>query len=306
MTILRAIPDSWTGASYGTSASRMMGEGRADLPSLFAASLLSARFGCRFFLEELDGLLVAHAGCYRGELREVEGGVELYDLEEQACVHDQDHVRGAPLMVAYVGLLQDECAALVEFAQKAESIIDIVNALAFETGDALLSHIDPKLTRHPFQDLGFEIVGIEAGVGLKGEPVAGSVQSFDDTGKGVLKGVRQGSDDFACSVGVAAFPFLAVPLQAGIAEQLFESNRFFLLVFDAEGIAVDRDQAGHVPISGSDDPLGSGDTRAHLVQVILHGMAGVAGRIDLGFKNPFDECLGFFVGERRHADGSRG
>jgi hypothetical protein len=35
-------------------------------------------------------------------------------------------------------------------------------------------------------------------------------------------------------------------------------------------------------------------------------MAGVAGRIDLGFKNPFDECLGFFVGERRHADGSRG
>jgi len=158
-------PTHGTGASYGISASRMMGEGRADLPSLFAASLLSARFGCRFFLEELDGLLVAHAGCYRGELREVEGGVELYDLEEQACVHDQDHVRGAPLMIAYVGLLQDECAALVKFAQKAESIIDIVNALAFETGDALLSHIDKSSPAIPFKTWASRSSGSKPGLG---------------------------------------------------------------------------------------------------------------------------------------------
>ena len=118
-------------------------------------------------------------------MREFEGSVELDGLDEEARIHDQDHVGGAPLVIADIGLFEEERAALVELAEDSPAVVDVADSPAFEAGDPVLGGIDPELAGHAFESLGFEVFWIEAGVGLEAEAITGALWRFCKAGEGV-------------------------------------------------------------------------------------------------------------------------
>ena len=206
-------------------------------------------------------------------------------------------MRGAPLVVAYIGLFEQERAALIELADQAPSVVDGAEALAFEVGDALLGYIDPEFAGHAFEDLGFKGLGIEPWIGLEAEAVAGALRGFDDAVELIEEGVGQGADDFSGAFGVALLTLLAMTLEAGVVEEALQTGSFRLLAFCAQRAVVYGDEAGDVAVFGFYDELGGGEARAGLVQAILHGVGGVPGRFDLGLQDALHQGLRFFVGK---------
>src|SRR6202042_964528 len=61
-----------------------------------------------------------------------------------------------------------------------------------------------------------------------------------------------------------------------IVEQRLKSRLLLLLAILAEGLVVDREQTSHVTVAGFNNFLGRGEVRADFVQLVAHGMAGVA------------------------------
>ena len=248
-------------------------------------------------LKELDGLAVVHGG-QGGVVGEFQGCVELDGFEEDAGVHDEDHAGGAPLVVANVGLVEQEGAALFEFAQEATHVVDIVEAVAFEMGDALLGDVNPELAGHGFEGLGFNVVGIEGWVGLEGEPVAGAVRGIDGAGEGVEEGFGQGAEDFAGVFGVALLALLAVALEAGVVEEGLEAGLLGGFVIGGEGGVVALDEASDVAVTGFGNELGGGEARAGFAQGVAEGVGGVLGGGDFCTEDALDELLGLGRGER--------
>ena len=248
-------------------------------------------------MQELDGLLVADTAGDGGELGEFQGSVEADGFEQDASIHVQNQVNRSPLVVADVGLFEEQIAAFFEFAEDAPGVVDVVEAFAFKAGDALLGHIDPEFAGHGFEGLGFYVLGIEVGVGLEAEAVAGALRSVGDTGVLVVERIRQGAHDFSSAFGVVLFAYLAMALHFRVGGEFLEAGVFGLLFAGGKGNAVDGDEAGDVAVFGFDDELGGGKARTGFAQPVLHGMAAVIGGEHFGLQDATHDGFGLLLGQ---------
>ncbi len=241
-------------------------------------------------------MAVVHGG-QGGVVADLQGGVKLDGFEEDAGIHDEDHAGGAPLVVADIGLVEEEGSALFQLAEQAAHVIDVVEAVAFEMGDALLGDVNPQLTGHGFEGLGFDVGRVKRRVGLKAEPVAGAVGGIHGAGVGVEEGVGQGAEDFAGVFGVVLLALLAVALEAGVVEEALEAGVFGGFVLGGEGGVVALDEAGNVAVTCFCDELGGGEARAGFAQGVVEGVGCVLGGGNLCTEDALDEFLGLGRGE---------
>ena len=75
----------------------------------------------------------------------------------------------APLVLAHVGLFDQDPAALVQPSQDAPAKIDVLLQMALKAHDAFFGGVDPDFAGHRGEDLGFQVRRVEIRVGPEAE-----------------------------------------------------------------------------------------------------------------------------------------
>ena len=152
-------------------------------------------------------------------------GVDVFGLEENAQVHLHLDMHDAPLPAAYVGLLDDHPAALVELAQDAPGVVCVLLQMALQARNALLGGVDPDFTGHGRERLRLQVGRDKIRVG----PEAEFLHSVRGAGVLVKKRMGQHPQELQDDAAVLFLCFPAVLLLAGIVEQRIQPGLFLLV-----------------------------------------------------------------------------
>jgi len=228
-------------------------------------------------LQELDRVAVTQVGRNRGVMAHLLGDLVAKRFHQNPVCQMEAQPREFPAVVSYVGLFEEYRATFAQFAEDAESEVDVGDEVGIEAHESLLRLVHPDLTGDTAQDVCLNIRRIELGIGLEDEPIALSRSAGNHVLKLVEERIRQKAKDMVDAAGIFLLALAAVLLQLGVLGEIVEALEFGLVEVGADGLAVDGDQAGDVAIFGFDNEFGGVVALVDLADEVLSGPMGLVG-----------------------------
>lgn len=260
--------------------------------------------GGRLFGEqELDGLAVVEIGRDGREAGHLLSDAEAEGLHEQGLAGEIEvHAGELPVVVADVGLLEEDCAALVETADDAPAELNFRDDVGGEADEALMGGLDPDFAGHASEDPRFGVGWREARIGRKGEVVAlrdgrgrsdgrrarlarESHEWRHGDGAGnrrvlvVEEGVGQLTEELVDAGGVFLLALVPVVLEIRVGGKVVEAIDLRLAALGSQRLAVGGDGHGYVALAGFNNLLGKVAALVVLMEGKTDGLrSGIGGQ----------------------------
>jgi hypothetical protein len=175
-----------------------------------------------------------------------------------------------PVVVAYVGLLQERSTSFVQVANEAEPKVYVGNEVAVEQDYTLLCLIDPELTREATEDVGLEVGWRPVWVWCEAEAVTLSRVAGGGTFGLVEERVGKEAQEIRDAIAILVFTFASSFLQFRVRGERIEAVELGLVGIGLKWLAVDCDEPGYVSIECFEDDFGRVVTLVDSTDLVLH------------------------------------